>query len=73
MYKKNTSVYVMVDTSPTRIRWVVNQEDEDGSRFPIRFGAKMLSDRQRGYIQVKRKLQGVVSAVNADNIIVLTM
>ena len=55
-YEKGTPIYVTVDTSPTGIGWVVNQEDEDGIRFPIRFGAKVLSERQRGYAQVKREL-----------------
>jgi hypothetical protein len=45
---------------------VVNQEDENGERFPIRFGAKVLSDRQRGYAQIKCELWGIVSAVKAD-------
>ena len=59
-------MYITVDTSPTRIGWVVNQEDEDGIRLPIRFGAKVLSERQRGYAQVKRELWGIVSAVKND-------
>jgi hypothetical protein len=45
---------------------VINQEDENGERFPIRFKAKVLSERQRGYAQVKRELWGIVSAVKAD-------
>ena len=61
IYTKGTPIYITVDTSPTGIRWVVNQEDEDGMRFPIRFGAKVLSERQRGYAQVKRELWGIVS------------
>ena len=56
VYRNDTPIYITVDTSPTGIGWVVNQEDEDGMRFPIRFGAKVLSERQRGYAQVKRKL-----------------
>ena len=32
----------------------------------IRFGAKVLSERQRAYAQVKRELWGIVSAVKAD-------
>jgi hypothetical protein len=28
----------------TGIGWVVNQEGEDGERFPIQFGAKVLSE-----------------------------
>ena len=59
-------MYITVDTSLTGIGWVVNQEDEDGNWFPIRFGAKVLSERQRGYAQVKRELWGIVSAVKAD-------
>ena len=38
-YAPNTPVYITMDTSPTGIGWVVNQEDEEGTRFPIRFGA----------------------------------
>jgi hypothetical protein len=42
---------------------VVKQEDENGERFPIRFEAKVLSERQRGYAQVKRELRAIVLAV----------
>ena len=56
VYGKEILIYVTVDTSPTGIGWVISQEDEDGTRFPIRFGAKVLSERQRGYAQVKREL-----------------
>ena len=44
VYGKDTPIYVTVDTSPTRIGWVINQEDDNGTRFPIRFGAKVLSE-----------------------------
>ena len=46
VYKLDTPVYITVDTSPTRIGWVVNQEDENDTRFPIRFSVKVLSERQ---------------------------
>ena len=46
VYGKEVPIYVTVDTSPTGIGWVINQEDENGARFPIRFGAKVLSERQ---------------------------
>ena len=59
-------IIVTVDTSPTGIGWVINQADSDGSRYPIRFGAKVLNERQRGYAQVKRELWGVVSAIKSD-------
>ena len=45
VYGKDVPIYVTVDTSPTRIGWVINQEDENGTRFPIRFGVKVLSDQ----------------------------
>ena len=42
VYKADTPVYVTVDTSPTGIGWVINQEDEAGTRFPT--SAKVLRD-----------------------------
>ena len=56
VYGKDTLIYVTVDMSPTGIGWVINQEEDNRTRFPIRFGAKVLSERQRGYAQVKREL-----------------
>ena len=56
VYGKDIPIYVTIDTSPSGIGWVVNQENEDGTRFPIRFGAKVLNERQRGYTQVKHEL-----------------
>ena len=58
-------IIVTVDTSPTGIGWVINQADSDGARYPLRFGAKVLNKRQRGYAQVKRELRGIVSAIKA--------
>ena len=46
VYKADTPVYVTVDTSSTGIGWVVNQEDMDDTRFPVRFGVKVLSEWQ---------------------------
>ena len=56
VYGKDLPIYVTVDTSPTGIGWVINQEYENSTRLPNRFGAKVLSERQRGYPQVKREL-----------------
>ena len=56
VYSKDVPIYVTVGTSPTGIRWVVNQEDENGTRLPIQFGAKVLNERQGGYAQFKREL-----------------
>ena len=44
VYGKDTPIYVTVDTSLTGIGWVINQEDESGTRLPIRFGAKVLNE-----------------------------
>ena len=66
MYKKDTPAFVTVDTSLIGIGWVINQENEVGTRFAIRFNAKVLSEQQQGYTQVKRELWGIVSAVKAD-------
>jgi transposase InsO family protein len=65
-YTEGKPVYVTVDTSPTGIGWVINQEGEGNARYAIRFGAKVLSERQRRYAQVKRELWGIVSAVKTD-------
>ena len=66
VYKEGMSIFVTVDLSPTGIGWVINQEGEDGARYSIRFGAKVLSEWQRGYTQVKRELWSIVSAVKTD-------
>ena len=65
-YAPGTMVYITMDTSPTGIGWVVNQEDRDGTRFPIWFSVKVLSERQQGYAQIKRELWGIVSAVKVN-------
>ena len=45
-YGKDTLIYVTVDMSPTGIGWVINKEDEDDTRFPIRFSTKVLNEQQ---------------------------
>jgi hypothetical protein len=65
-YAGGKPIFVTVDTSPTGIGWVINQEDEDEKRYVIRFGAKVLSERQRKYAQVKRELWGIISAIKSD-------
>ena len=54
VYGKDVPIYVTVDMSLTGIEWVINQEDGNGARFPIR------------YAQVKRELWGIISAVKID-------
>jgi Integrase zinc binding domain/RNase H-like domain found in reverse transcriptase/Reverse transcriptase (RNA-dependent DNA polymerase) len=59
-------VIVTVDTSPIAIGWAIGQDDEEGKRFAIRFGARILTERQRAYPQVKRELWGALTALKAD-------
>ena len=65
-YECGRTIIVTVDTSPTGIGWTIGQDDENGNRYAIRFGAKVLSSHQRGYAQVKRELWGVVIALKCD-------
>ena len=51
-YNGGRPIIVTVDTSPFGIGWVINQEDEEQYRYAIRFGGKILNDRQRNYTQV---------------------
>ena len=65
-YSEGKTIFVTVDTSPTGIGWVINQEDFEGNRYAIRFGAKVLQGRQRKYAQIKREMWGIISAIKAD-------
>ena len=58
-------IYLTVDSSPIGIGWVISQQDGE-ERYPVRFGAKVLSGRQRKYAQVKRELWGIVTSVKVD-------
>lgn len=59
-------VIITVDTSPIATGWAVGQDDEQGRRYAIRFGARVLTERQRAYPQVKRELWGALSALKAE-------
>ncbi|MCO5604917.1 hypothetical protein L7F22_059092 [Adiantum nelumboides] len=65
-YKYGRPVTLTVDTSPTGIRWALGQDDDEGHMYAVRFGAKVLNARQRGYSEVKRELWGVVIALKYD-------
>ena len=66
IYGKESPVFITMDTSLTGISRVINQEKEGGTIFAIQFSAEVLSERQRGYTQVKRELWGIISVVKAD-------
>ncbi len=65
-YNCKRPVIVTVDTSPIAIGWAVGQDDGEGKRFAIRFGARILTERQRAYPQVKRELWGALTALKAE-------
>ena len=65
-YNSGRPVIVTVDTSPIAIGWAVGQDGEKGNRFAIRFGARILTERQRAYPQVKRELWGALTALKAN-------
>ena len=58
MYMEGMPIYVIVDTSAIGIGWVINQEGEGNVRYVVRFGAKVLTERQQRYAQVKLELWG---------------
>jgi hypothetical protein len=65
-YEEGKSIFMIVDASLIGIGWVINQEDPEGNRFAIRFRVKVLQTRQRNYVQIKRELWGIISAIKAD-------
>ena len=65
-YDSGRPVIVTVDTSPIAIGWAIDQDDPDRKRFAIRFGARILTERQRAYPQVKRELLGALTALKAE-------
>jgi len=60
-YKCGRPVIVTVDTSPIAIGWAVGQDDHEGKRFAIRFGARILTTRQRAYPQSKKGTWGALT------------
>ncbi|KAL3685686.1 hypothetical protein R1sor_003708 [Riccia sorocarpa] len=65
-YTCGRPIVVTVDTSPRAVGWAIGQDDAEGVRFAGRFGAKILTGRQRDYPQVKRELWGVYTALRTD-------
>lgn len=65
-YDSGRPVVLTVDASPIGIGWAIGQDDGEGNRFVVRFGAKVLNSRQRAYAQVKRELWGVVTAMKHE-------
>ena len=55
-YACGRPIIVTVDSSPYASGWAVGQDDENGSRYAARFGARIFTKRQRRYPQIKREL-----------------
>lgn len=59
-------IIITVDSSPHASGWAIGQDDEEGNRFAARFGAKVFTERQRRYPQVKRELWGAKIALHQE-------
>ena len=66
-YDSGRPVIVIVDTSLIAIGWAIGQDGQDGKRFAIRFGARILIERQKAYPQVKRELLGVLTVLKEES------
>jgi hypothetical protein len=65
-YACGRPIIVMVDTSLIGISGALSQEDTEGNKYAIRFGAKVLSPRQRSYTQIMRELWGMVTTLKTN-------
>jgi hypothetical protein len=65
-HNSNRLVIVSVDTNSIAIGWAVGQDDADGRRFVVRFGARILSKQKRAYPQVQKELLGALTALKAE-------
>ena len=59
-------LFLTIDASPIAAGWAVGQDDDEGKRFAIRFGAKIFGERQRRYAQVKRELWAARCALQRE-------
>ena len=55
-YDSQHPIIVTINTSPIKIGWAISEEEKDGSRYVVQFGAKFLTEHQRAYPHIKRKL-----------------
>jgi hypothetical protein len=54
------------DSSPYAAGWAVGQDDAEGNRFASRFGARIFTERQQRYPQIKRELWSAKIALKED-------
>ena len=59
VHKEGMPIYIIVYMSLIKIGWIFHQEDEEGGQYAKRFNFKVLSEQQRKYASVKRKLWGI--------------
>jgi hypothetical protein len=65
-YGDSYPIILTIDSSPHASGWALGQDDEEGHRFATRFGAKVFTERQRRYPQVKRELWGAKVALRQE-------
>ena len=65
-YACGRPIIITVDSSPYAAGWAVGQDDAEGNRFASRFGARIFTERQRRYPQIKRELWGAKIALKQD-------
>lgn len=64
-YNYRRLMIVIVYTSLIVIEWIIGQDDKESNWFVIRFGAKILIERQRAYPQIKRELWNALIIIKA--------
>ena len=57
---------VTVDTNSISIGWTIDPNDLDGKRFSIRFGAKILIEQHRAYLQVQMELLSALTILKLE-------
>ena len=59
---------VIVDTSPIAIGWAIGQDDTIDKRFAIKFRARIFTEQQQAYPQVKKKHLDAFIALKTEKI-----
>jgi hypothetical protein len=67
-YACGQPIIMIRDFSPYANGWAVGQDNKNGRRYAARFGARIFTERQRRYPQIKRELWGAKIALKQDRI-----
>lgn len=55
-YNYGRPMIVIIYISPIAIEWTIGQDNKEDNQFVIRFEARILTEKQRAYLQVKNEL-----------------